>query len=214
MSAVTDLARAGNFPSVWSNVLAALLLSGGVQGWPLALAGGTLLYAGGATYNDVCDTGFDSEYQRFRPIPSGKITRSAAAWIGAAELIAGLGCFRFSLASVGLVACILAYDVIHKRVGASVFLMAGCRALLALAIATLPGHHVTPIFAFWVTALYLYITVLSVLSRQGKPVRHLLAFIPLVDAAALLGIAYFIPAVCCALAVPLGKVAQRVAAST
>ena len=48
-----DLARAGNFPSVWSNVLAALVLSAPVVGaWPapglfaLTLLAGSLAYAG------------------------------------------------------------------------------------------------------------------------------------------------------------------------
>lgn len=214
MRVAADLARAGNFPSVWSNVLAALMLTGGARGWGAAVIGGTLIYAGGATYNDVCDATFDSVHQTFRPIPAGRILRSTAAGIGGIELVAGLACFRFSPAALALVAVILLYDVIHKRTAASVFLMAGCRALLALTIALLPGHRVTPIFIFWVIALYLYITILSVLARQGKPVRHLLAYIPLVDAAALLGIGYFVPALACALAVPLGKAAQRLAASS
>ena len=64
-----DLARAGNFPSVVSNVLAALVLSAPLASispdWPdartflLAALAGCLIYAGGATLNDVIDAGFE-----------------------------------------------------------------------------------------------------------------------------------------------------------
>jgi 4-hydroxybenzoate polyprenyltransferase len=71
-----DLARAGNFPSVASNVLAALVLSGaGGPGWPpafllaIAIVAGCLIYAGGATFNDVADAGFDAKHRPERAIP-------------------------------------------------------------------------------------------------------------------------------------------------
>ena len=74
-----DLARAGNFPSVWSNVVAALVLSQSVRGeWPspsvlvLALIAGSLAYAGGTTLNDVADVAFDSVHRPERAIPRGR----------------------------------------------------------------------------------------------------------------------------------------------
>jgi hypothetical protein len=81
------------------------------------------------------------------------------------------------------------------------------------------------VFIAWLGALFFYIVVLSLLARReyhpgapaeklGKIVRKLLAFIPFVDAAALLASAAWIPAACCAVAVPLGKWAQRKAASS
>ena len=73
-----DLARAGNFPSVWSNVLAALILSGaGADAWPsidgiiLTFLAGSLAYAGGTTLNDVFDAGFDRKHRPERAIPRG-----------------------------------------------------------------------------------------------------------------------------------------------
>ncbi len=230
-----DLARAGNFPSVCSNVLAALVLSAPVVGaWPspgllaLTLLAGSLAYAGGTTLNDVFDAGFDRQHRPERAIPRGLIARSTAGWVGGLQLAAGLGLLVYlgasPLAAVGLGAVILLYDWLHKRWTGSVLLMAGCRVMLAVTLATLPGQTMSRTFIAWLVALFLYIVILSLLARReyhpgapaeklGKIVKKMLAFIPFVDAAALLVSAAWIPAACCALAVPLGKWAQRKAAS-
>jgi hypothetical protein len=97
--------------------------------------------------------------------------------------------------------------------------------MLAVTLATLPGRAMGGAFIAWLVALFVYIVVLSLLARReyrpgapaeklGKIVRKMLAFIPFVDALALLASAAWIPAACCALAVPLGKWAQRKAASS
>src|SRR5688572_26910916 len=83
-----DLARAGNFPSVASNVLAALVLASPHRiGWPpggllaLAIVAGCLVYAGGATFNDVFDAEFDRRHRPHRAIPRGLVSRAGAAWV-------------------------------------------------------------------------------------------------------------------------------------
>ena len=231
-----DLARAGNFPSVWSNVLAALVLSAPVVGaWPalnlllLAALAGSLAYAGGTTLNDAFDADFDRQHRPERAIPRGLIARSTVAGVGALQLAAGLSMLVFlgasSLAAAGLAATILLYDWLHKRWTGSVVLMAGCRVMFAVTLATLPSQKIGPAFVAWLIALFVYIVVLSLLARReyhpgapaeklGKIVRKMLAFIPFVDAVALLAMMAVIPAVGCAAAVPLGKWAQRKAASS
>jgi len=231
-----DLARAGNFPSVWSNVLAALVLSAPFAGsFPplgsigLAFLAGSLAYAGGTTLNDVADAAFDTEHRPERAIPRGWVARSTAAWVGGGQLVLGLGLLVAAgaalWAAAGLAAAILLYDWLHKRWTGSVVLMAGCRVMLAVTIATLPGHLLRPAFLAWIAALFVYIVVLSLLARReyrpgapaeklGKIVRRLLAFIPFVDAIALLIVGAWIPAACCTVAVPLGRWAQRKAASS
>ena len=230
-----DLARAGNFPSVWSNALAALVLSSPDAAWPspgrlaVALLAGSLAYAGGTTLNDVFDAEFDRKRRPERAIPRGLISRGTAAVVGGGQLALGLGLLvgagASAWAAAGLAATILLYDWLHKRWAGSVLLMAGCRLMLAVTIATLPGQVITPVFLGWVGGLYIYIVVLSVLARReyhpgapaeklGKIVRKLLAFIPLVDALALVVAAAWIPAACCAAAGPLGRWAQRKAASS
>jgi len=231
-----DLARAGNFPSVASNVLAALVLSSmaGVL-WPpagtlaLAIIGGCLVYAGGATFNDVADAEFDRRRRPERAIPRGLVTRAGASWVAGIEMALGLGLLIFVGASVfwalALAATILLYDWVHKRWIGSVVLMAGCRVLLAVALASVPRHGFTTPFLGWVGALFVYIVTLSLLARWeykpgapaarlGRAVGRLLAFIPLIDAAALLLVGAWIPAMVCAAAVPLGRWAQRLAAAT
>lgn len=230
-----DLARAGNFPSVWSNVLAALILSGaGADAWPsfswiiITFVAGSLAYAGGTTLNDVFDAGFDRQHRPERAIPTGRISRATAAWVGGLQLAAGLGLLMWwgasPYAAAGLAATILGYNWLHKRWTGSVILMAGCRVMLAVTIATLPGNYFSPIFIAWVTILFIYIVVLSLLARReyhpsapaeklGKLVRKMLAFIPFVDVLPLIYLGTWIPAVLCALSVPLGKWAQRKAAS-
>jgi 4-hydroxybenzoate polyprenyltransferase len=120
---------------------------------------------------------------------------------------------------------ILLYDWIHKHWAGSVVLMAACRMLLALTIGSLPAHLYRTAFIAWVIGLFLYIIGVSVLARReyqpggraeklGRLVGRLLAFIPLVDAIALVAVGAWWPAVACAAAVPLGRWAQRRAAST
>ena len=231
-----DLARAGNFPSVWSNVLAALVLSAPIVGtWPelslLLLTGlaGSLAYAGGTTLNDAFDADFDRLHRPERAIPRGLIARSTVAGVGALQLLAGLSLLVFlgasSLAAAGLAATILLYDWLHKRWTGSVLLMAGCRVMLAVTLASLPGQRMGSAFVAWLVALFVYIVGLSLLARReyhpgapaeklGKIVRKMLAFIPFLDAVALLAIVALIPAAGCAAAVPLGQWAQRKAASS
>lgn len=231
-----DLARAGNFPSVASNVLAALVLSSAAgTGWPaagllgVAIVAGGLTYAGGATFNDVADAKFDARHRPERAIPRGVISRAGAGWLGGVELALGLGLLVLAGAAPGwagaLAATILAYDWIHKRWMGSVVLMAGCRVLLAFTVASMPGQTVRVAFLGWVGGLFVYIVVLSLIARWeyqpgapaekiGRSVGRLLAFIPLIDALALLVAGEWVPALACAAAVPLGRWAQRLAAAT
>ncbi|MFM7751441.1 MAG: UbiA family prenyltransferase, partial [Opitutaceae bacterium] len=128
-----DLARAGNFPSVAGNVLAALVLS--APGFPFPAAGllglaviaGWLVYAGGATFNDVADATFDARHRPERAIPRGAVSRATAAAVAAAQMAAGLGLLVFPGASpawaAALAGVILAYDWTHKRWTGSVVLM-------------------------------------------------------------------------------------------
>ena len=231
-----DLARAGNFPSVASNVLAALILSSSsFRDWPVptvlawSIVAGCLIYAGGATFNDVFDARFDAQHRPERAIPRGLVTRTNAAVVAAIEMLLGLALLVAAGASVlwavALAATILAYDWIHKRWIGSVVLMAGCRVVLALTIASLPEHRFTPVLLSWVAALFVYIVALSVIARWeyrpgapaaklGRAVGRLLAFIALLDALVLLLVGAWIPAMACAAAIPLGRWAQRLAAST
>ena len=149
-----ELARASNLPTVWSNGLAASVLTGVAAapvGLGLALVALSCLYVAGMYLNDACDADVDARERPGRPIPSGRIARravfaGAAAWavagLAAAALAAaaspapalGLG---WALAFVALAACIAAYDAHHRNNRFSPLLMGGCRALAVLAAALL-----------------------------------------------------------------------------
>lgn len=232
-----DLARAGNFPSVWSNVSAALVLSSdepyvwpALPVWLCASFAATLAYAGGTTLNDVADLEFDRRHRPERALPAGRISRAAAAFVGAAQLAAGFSLLVFALEASPLLAgvlilAIVSYDWLHKRWAGSILLMAGCRAALGLTLASLPGQRFTPAVLVWVCVLFVYIVVVTSLARAeykpgapaarlGRWVGRLLAFIPLVDALVVLAVGAWLPALVCAVAIPLGRLAQRLAAST
>jgi len=97
--------------------------------------------------------------------------------------------------------------------------------LLAVTIATLPQHAFRPALLGWLAALFVYIVSVSLLARWeykpgapaaklGRAVGRLLAFIPLIDAIALLLVGAWVPAMACVATIPLGRWAQRLAAST
>jgi len=124
-----------------------------------------------------------------------------------------------------LAVAILAYDWLHKRWVGSVALMAGCRVLLAVSVASLPGHVPHGAFGWWAAALFGYIVVLSLVARReyqpgapATPLRRtvalLLACIPLLDASALFLMGAWAPALACAAAIPGARWAQRLAAAT
>lgn len=195
-----------------------------------ALIAGFLLYAGGATLNDVADADFDRKHRPERAIPTGVFSRTAALALGAIEMALGAAILGRAGASPavlgGLIAVILAYDWLHKRWAGSVFLMAGCRSMLGVSLATLPGHQAGPWFWAWTAAVFVYIVVLSLLARleykqgsgeaarTGKKIGRLLAFIPLIDAIMLAAAGAWAGAVVCVVAIPVGRFAQRLAAST
>lgn len=238
-----DLARAGNLPSVWSNVLAALVLSAPVtdvvrtaDAWPspttwlLATLFGSLAYAGGAMLNDVADADIDRRLKPTRAIPTGRVARTTAGGVGLVLLGASVVLFVYVLGASpwwagGMAAAILSYNWLHKRWAGSVVLMAACRGLLGFTVASVAGHTVSPAVLAWGAALSTYIIVLSLIARAehragarapalGRLVGRLLAGMPLVDAAALVAVGAWPAALACAAAVPIGRLAQRLFAST
>jgi hypothetical protein len=167
------LGRVSNLPTVWSNCLAAWLLNGGGN-WGvfgLLCVGATLLYVGGMFLNDAFDAGFDREYRRERPIPSGQISLADVCWFGGLCLFLGWGLLFLIGNAVGglallLVAAIIWYDAIHKHTETAPFIMALCRLLLYLVAAAATARQIgAP--AFWHgLALAAYIVGLSYLARE------------------------------------------------
>lgn len=153
--AYAQLVRLPNVFTAISNVcLGAFVTSALPQYWfsfVCMMLGSACLYCAGMVWNDYFDFEQDKKERPFRPLPSGRISRSAAARIGMLLLLGGLvfvaladwradGLRWYSL-QLGLVlaVAILLYDAWWKRTWMGPIGMGLCRSLnilLGLSIAT------------------------------------------------------------------------------
>ena len=141
--AYVELGRVSNLPTVWSNVLAGIILAGGqptAAGFGALAVATSLLYVGGTFLNDAFDWRFDEKARPERPIPSGRVAVGEAHAIGFGLLAAGIAVLllqalapggRGSLAPVlsglGLAGAIVLYDAWHQHNPLSPLLMGLCR---------------------------------------------------------------------------------------
>lgn len=93
MRTLLALTRPANALTAAADVIAGWCIAGGADWRTLALLApaSMLLYAGGITLNDVCDASIDARRRLERPIPSGAISRRAAATLAIGLLVAGGG---------------------------------------------------------------------------------------------------------------------------
>ena len=88
------LGRVSNLPTVWTNVVAGVVLSGGkMDAFPLVLliVALSLFYVAGMYLNDAFDPKTDARERPERPIPSGQVRTSTVFAIGFSLLLAGEG---------------------------------------------------------------------------------------------------------------------------
>ena len=146
LSVALRLGRVSNLPTVWTNMLAAMVLSGSTamdaRALPLLLAL-PLFYVGGMYLNDAFDAEIDARERPERPIPSGEIGRAAVFVLGfgmlalalviliglQASFDTGTGWWPF-VAGLGLAAAIVFYDWYHKANPLSPLVMGLCRVLV------------------------------------------------------------------------------------
>ena len=132
------------------------------------------LYLGGMVLNDVFDAALDAVERPERPIPSGRISRTAAAIFGALLLMVGVGCAAAvgtgSLLTAGLiVAAVLLYDGYLKSTVVAPLGMGTCRFLNLM----LGASAATTMTSVWQTtpmtvaaALGIYIIGVTVFARN------------------------------------------------
>ena len=93
-TAVADVAMGFFFvQAAWafnSDVQPPALLPIGIWSVGLLVAASASLYLAGMVLNDVFDIELDDEEQPYRPLPSGRISLSAARWLGWNLLSAGV----------------------------------------------------------------------------------------------------------------------------
>ncbi|MHC5024142.1 MAG: UbiA family prenyltransferase [Planctomycetota bacterium] len=199
--AYLELSRISNLPTCWTNVLVGCAAAHSRSeeqligfSWVAAVIVGlaiSLMYVGGMALNDACDVATDTCERPTRPIPSGRASCRGAYVYAGWCLGLGLGVLTFAgtAATVlggALAACIMLYNVLHRRFAFSVVLMGICRGLVYLvAAAALAGPDVLGAIEVG-GAMTLYIALLSIIARREtdrsrmRRVRWLALALPIV----------------------------------
>ncbi len=143
------LGRVSNLPTVWTNVLAGIALTGASAApgqMIVLLISLTLFYLGGMYLNDAFDADIDAVERPERPIPSGQVSVNLVFILGFAML--GLGILGLAYAGlilpggtgwnpvyagVALAVCITFYNWNHKGNPLSPLVMGACRMLVYIA---------------------------------------------------------------------------------
>jgi 4-hydroxybenzoate polyprenyltransferase len=168
------LGRVSNLPTVWTNVLAGAVLSGGDwRNWRLGLmlVAMSSFYVGGMYLNDYFDRAIDGLERPERPIPSGQIAAGAVAAIGfcligaGAVATAAMGPAAAAMAAL-LAISIVAYDLHHKANPFAPVVMGACRALVYGATATALSGGVTLFVAIAAVAIAAFVAGLTYAARQ------------------------------------------------
>jgi len=175
------LGRVSNLPTVWSNVLAALALSGALRPEPVVLTlalAFSVFYVGGMYLNDAFDRRIDAVERPNRPIPSGQVSAAAVFGIGIGCLLLGTLltalCARATGASVVraagsgalLGACIVGYDVYHKQNPLSPLLMGACRVMIYVAVGYSVSEHLGAPLLAGAAALWCHLIGLTYAAKQ------------------------------------------------
>lgn len=173
-----QLGRVSNLPTVWTNVLAGVVLAGG-DFEPVTLAGllvaATLFYEGGMFLNDAFDRGIDARERPERPIPSGRASPREVFAIGYGMLSGALliliwlsGGERWAplLSGAALAASIVYYDAHHKGNRWSPLIMGLCRMLIYVtAGVTVAGRLTGPVLG-GALVLLCYLIGLTYVAKQ------------------------------------------------
>lgn len=177
-----QICRVSNIPTVWTNVLAAMVLSQAPALWPayfLTALSMSLFYAAGMCLNDAMDASIDRIQRPFRPIPAGAISISGAyalsfALLTGALLLLLIAPFaRAFYPGLVLAVLIILYDSYHKETSLSILLMAACRLMVfVITSAALSGTVNAPVLiAGGVQAAYVLL-VSAVARFENARERH------------------------------------------
>lgn len=148
-SVVMQLGRVSNLPTVWTNTLAAIVLSGQSVSLTQVVAllfAMSLAYTGGMFLNDAFDRDIDARERAERPIPSGRVSATQVFIVSFCMLImcvitvTAIG-FQTSntlqalISSSALCLTIIVYNLWHKGNPISPLLMGLCRLMVYICCA-------------------------------------------------------------------------------
>lgn len=178
---VLRLGRVSNLPTVWTNVLAGVILAG-ASPWQWAtvpaVLGVSLAYVGGMFLNDAFDRGFDARERPDRPIPAGAADANAVFAGGFALLLGALAALLAASAGFGtrsiaalaggilLAAAILWYNWDHKNNPAGPLVMGGCRVLAYLVAGLAAAAVLPPALAAAAAVSLCYVMGLTYVARR------------------------------------------------
>lgn len=174
------LGRVSNLPTVWTNMLAGVALAGGTLAHPAVPAlfvALTLFYVGGMYLNDFFDAAIDAVERPERPIPAGRVRRSAVGGAGFVMLGVGVAlmCYvalvlgglpRPAVAGVALAGCIVLYDWRHKGNPLGPLVMGACRMLVYLAAGMSVAPEPTAALLAGAVVLLCYLIGLTYVAKQ------------------------------------------------
>ena len=180
------LGRVSNLPTVWTNVVAGVVLAGGDPApLELALLAGamSLFYVGGMYLNDAFDRDWDRRHRPERPIPRQETSAAMVFGLGFGMLALGLaavaalghGRAPAILSALALGACIVLYDAWHKQNPLSPLVMGLCRAGVYTTAALVVAPALDRAVLLGAGALFAYLIGLTYVARQeslSEP-RHL-----------------------------------------
>lgn len=167
------LSRVAALPTVWSNCLAAWVLSGGGPATRMIglTLGASLLYIGAAWLNDYFDVEFDRQRRVTRPLVSGRIAHDAVGKLGALWLV--LGTVVLVVNGAGLVPVFLVltlavlYDRFHNVTKLSPVLPGLCRLFLYVAVASATSKGVSGFLLWCGIALGAYVGATGHIAQNG-----------------------------------------------
>jgi 4-hydroxybenzoate polyprenyltransferase len=181
------LGRVSNLPTIWTNILAAAVLSGAtITPLPLALLvlALSLFYVAGMYLNDAFDREFDTVAYPRRPIPSGAVSAGTVFTVGFLGLATGELVLIFlgygvaeghgwppAIAGLCLAATIVYYNLHHKNNPYGPLLMGLCRVQVYLTTALALAPALTERVWWGAGLLFIYIIGLSYIARQETLAR-------------------------------------------
>jgi 4-hydroxybenzoate polyprenyltransferase len=225
------LGRVSNLPTVWTNVMAGLALNGGALDprviVPLGLAV-SLFYVAGMYLNDAFDWRWDAQHRPERPIPSGEISAGAVFTAGFAMMAVGLVLLAVGpgrpapfFGGLALGACILIYDISHKKNPLAPVVMGLCRVAVYVIAALAASTHLASAVYAGAGLQLAYLIALTLVARHEhenprlpRLVGQMIAGISLLDAGVLLVLGHPVAAVVAAAGFPLTRLFQRRIAGT
>ncbi len=176
------LGRVSNLPTVWTNVLAGVALTGvSVAPGPLAFLALalSLFYIGGMYLNDAFDREIDARERPERPIPAGVVRAMTVFATGYGMLVAGLAALAAEaawtsrggytptiLSGLALAGLIVFYDARHKANPWSPLLMGLCRVLVYVTAAFAVAGRLGAPVVIGATVLLSYLIGLTYVAKQ------------------------------------------------